>query len=65
MKTITARRFAAPAFFSLLQLDNRRRAAACVLTRTAQRPVLLVTHDREDLAALDARIIRLRRGDEQ
>ena len=37
-----------------------------VMVRAAEtKPVLLVTHDREDLAALDARIIRLRRGDEQ
>ena len=46
-------------FFSLLRLDNRRRAAACVLARTAQRPVLLVTHDEADAKALSARIIRL------
>ena len=45
--------------FTGLDGDNRRRAAACVLARTAQRPVLLVTHDEADAKALSARIIRL------
>lgn len=43
--------------FTGLDGDNRRRAAACVLARTAQRPVLLVTHDEADAKALSARII--------
>ena len=45
--------------FTGLDGDNRLRAAACVLARTAQRPVLLVTHDEADAKALSARIIRL------
>ena len=49
--------------FTGLDGDNRRRAAACVLAQMAQRPVLLVTHDRADLEALNARIIELRQGE--
>ena len=45
--------------FTGLDGDNRRRAAGSILARTAQRPVLLVTHDEADAKALSARIIHL------
>ena len=45
--------------FTGLDGDNRRRAAGCILERTALRPVLLVTHDEADAEALSARVIHL------
>lgn len=51
--------------FTGLDEDNRRRAIGAIRRAAETKPVLLVTHDREDLAALDARIIRLHREDEQ
>ena len=51
--------------FTGLDDENRQRAIRAIRRVAETKPVLLVTHDREDLAALDARIIRLRRGDEQ
>lgn len=45
--------------FTGLDGDNRRRAAGSILARTAQRPVLLVTHEEADAKALSARIIHL------
>ena len=51
--------------FTGLDDENRQRAIRAIRRAAETKPVLLVTHDREDLAALDARIIRLRRGDEQ
>lgn len=51
--------------FTGLDDENRQRAIRAIRRAAETKPVLLVTHDREDLTALDARIIRLRRGDEQ
>ena len=51
--------------FTGLDDENRQRAIRAIRRAAETKPVLLVTHDREDLAALDARIIRLRRGNEQ
>ena len=51
--------------FTGLDDENRQRAIRAIRRAAETKPVLLVTHDREDLAALAARIIRLRRGDEQ
>ena len=51
--------------FTGLDDENRQRAIRAIRRVAETKPVLLVTHDREDLTALDARIIRLRRGDEQ
>ena len=51
--------------FTGLDDENRQRAIRAIRRAAEMKPVLLVTHDREDLAALDARIIRLRRGDDQ
>ena len=51
--------------FPGLDDENRQRAIRAIRRAAETKPVLLVTHDREDLAALDARIIRLRRGNEQ
>ena len=51
--------------FTGLDDENRQRAIRAIRRAAETKPVLLVTHDREDLAALDARIIRLRREDEQ
>ena len=45
--------------FTGLDVENRRRAAACVQSRSAGKIVLLVTHEKEDAAGLDARIITL------
>ena len=45
--------------FTGLDGDNRRRAAGCILERTAERPVLLVTHDEADARTLSARVIHL------
>ena len=45
--------------FTGLDEENRRRAAACVQSRSAGKTVLLVTHEKEDAAGLNARIITL------
>lgn len=45
--------------FTGLDEENRRRAMACIRRRTAGKPVLLVTHESADGAALDAQIIRI------
>lgn len=49
--------------FAGLDAENRRRGAECIARRAATTPVMLVTHDRADLAALNARIIELRQGE--
>ena len=49
--------------FTGLDEDNRRRAVGAIRRVAETKPVLLVTHDRDDLAALDARIIHLRPED--
>ena len=49
--------------FTGLDEDNRRRAVGAIRRAAETKPVLLVTHDRDDLAALDARIIHLRPED--
>ena len=51
--------------FTGLDDENRQRAIRAIRRAAETKPVLLVTHDREDLAALDARIIRLHREDDQ
>lgn len=45
--------------FTGLDQDSRAAAAACIARAAKMKPVLLVTHDREDLAALDAKVICL------
>ncbi len=50
--------------FAGLDDENRQRAIRAIRRAAETKPVLLVTHDREDLAALDARIIRLHREDD-
>ena len=50
--------------FAGLDAENRRRGAECIARRAETTPVLLVTHDRADLEALNARIIELRQGGE-
>ena len=49
--------------FAGLDAENRRRGAECIARRAETTPVLLVTHDRADLEALNARIIELRQGE--
>ena len=49
--------------FTGLDEDNRRRAVGAIRRAAETKPVLLVTHDRDDLAALDARIIHLHTED--
>ena len=49
--------------FTGLDDDNRRRAIGAIRRAAETKPVLLVTHDRDDLAALDAKIIHLRPED--
>ena len=49
--------------FTGLDEDNRRRAIGAIRRTAEIKPVLLVTHDRDDLAALDAKIIHLRPED--
>ena len=49
--------------FTGLDEDNRRRAIGAIRRAAETKPVLLVTHDRDDLAALDAKIIHLRPED--
>ena len=46
--------------FTGLDENNRRRAIGAIRRAAETKPVLLVTHDRDDLAAMDARIIHLR-----
>lgn len=45
--------------FAGLDAENRRRAIACILRCTAGKPVLVVTHEAEDAAALGGQILRL------
>lgn len=45
--------------FAGLDSETRRRAWSCILRHRGQRPVLLVTHDGEDAAGLDAKVVRL------
>ena len=45
--------------FTGLDEENRRRAIACIRSRTAGKPVLLVTHSRDDAAGLDAQTVVL------
>ena len=45
--------------FAGLDGETRQRARDCLLRHAGERPVLLVTHDEEDAAGLDAGIIRL------
>lgn len=45
--------------FTGLDGENRARALACVLEASAEKPVLLVTHDASDAADLRAEVIRL------
>ena len=49
--------------FAGLDAENRRRGAESIPRRAETTPVLLVTHDRADLEALNARIIELRQGE--
>lgn len=49
--------------FAGLDAENRRHGAECIVRRAETTPVLLVTHDRADLEALNARIIELRQGE--
>lgn len=45
--------------FTGLDAENRRRAISCLRDCTAGKTVLLVTHDPEDAAGLDAQIVTL------
>ena len=45
--------------FAGLDEENRERAIACIRNRTAGKPVLLVTHNEEDVIGLNAGLIRL------
>lgn len=45
--------------FTGLDEENRRRAAACIARAAETKPVLIVTHDREDLQVLNARVLAL------
>ena len=45
--------------FAGLDGETRQRARDCLLRHAGERPVLLVTHDEEDAAGLDAGIVRL------
>lgn len=49
--------------FAGLDAENRRHGAECIARRAETTPVLLVTHDRADLEALNARIIGLQAGE--
>ena len=49
--------------FAGLDAENRRHGAECIARRAETTPVLLVTHDRADLEALNTRIIELRQGE--
>ena len=46
--------------FTGLDGDNRQRAVEVIRKAAEEKPVLLVTHDRAELAALNARIMELR-----
>lgn len=45
--------------FSGLDEDNRAKAITCIRKRTEGKPVLLVTHNEEDVTGLNAGLIRL------
>lgn len=45
--------------FTGLDGDNRAKAIACIRRAAAGKPVILVTHDSEDAAAMDAQIVTL------
>lgn len=45
--------------FRGLDEENRRRAAACILTRRNGRGILLVSHDAEEAALLGARVMHM------
>ena len=45
--------------FTGLDEENRRRAAGCIRRAAEIKPVLLVTHNRADLEALDAQVVEL------
>jgi len=45
--------------FSGLDEENREKAIACIRRRTEGKPVLLVTHNEDDVAGLNAKLIRL------
>jgi len=45
--------------FTGLDGENRKRAIACIRRRTVGKTVLVVTHDPEDAAGLDARTVKL------
>lgn len=45
--------------FTGLDEESRKQVAACIGAAAAERPVLLVTHRREDAAALNARVLIL------
>lgn len=45
--------------FAGLDGETRQLARDCLRRRAGERPVLLVTHDEEDAAGLDARVVRL------
>ena len=45
--------------FTGLDEENREKAISCILKRTAGKPVLLVTHNEDDAAGLNAEVIHL------
>lgn len=45
--------------FTGLDEENRAKAIACVRKLTREKPVLIVTHNEDDVAGLNARFIRL------
>ena len=45
--------------FAGLDEENRARAISCILERTAGKPVLMVTHNEDDVTELVADVIRL------
>lgn len=45
--------------FTGLDEENRAKAIACIRRSAETRPVLLITHDSQDAAALDAEMVRL------
>lgn len=45
--------------FSGLDEDNREKAIDCIRRRAEGKPVLLVTHNEDDVAGLNAKLIRL------
>lgn len=46
--------------FTGLDSENRKKAIACIRRRAAGKTALLVTHDMEDAAGLDAKIVGLK-----